>query len=70
MTRAGDGLFRIMGSFFSRRFSKFKEINQKYATPHVKMTKGVKVALFLLRIYLLLLVALLFFKFFTLMMAR
>jgi hypothetical protein len=70
MTRSRDGLFRIMGSFFSRRFSKFKEINQKFATPHVKMTKGVKVALFMLRIYLLLLVALLFYKFFTLVVGR
>jgi hypothetical protein len=47
-------------------FGRIREINQKFKTPHVKMTRGVKIALFLLRIYLLLLVAILFFKFFTL----
>jgi hypothetical protein len=70
VTRERDGLFRIMGSFFSRRFSKFREISRKYATPHVRMTRGVKVALFLLRVYLLLLVGLLFVKFFTLVARR
>jgi hypothetical protein len=47
-------------------FGRIREINQKFKTPHVKMTPGVKIALFLLRIYLLVLVAILFFKFFTL----
>jgi hypothetical protein len=70
MMRSRDGLLRFMGSFFSRRFSKFREISEKYATPHVKMTRGVKVALFLLRVYLLILVALLFVKFFTLVAGR
>jgi hypothetical protein len=47
-------------------FARIREINSRFKTPHVKMTPGVKVALFLLRIYLLLLVGILFFKFFTL----
>ena len=47
-------------------FNKVREINERFRTPHVRMTPGVKVALFLLRIYLLVLVGILFFKFFTL----
>lgn len=47
-------------------FDKIREINRRFGTPHVKMTPGVKAALFLLRIYLLVLVGILFFKFFTL----
>jgi hypothetical protein len=46
-------------------FARIREINRKYHTPQVKMTRGVRIALFLLRIYLLLLVGILFFKFFT-----
>lgn len=46
-------------------FARIREINQRFNTPHVKMTPGVKVALVFLRIYLLLLVGILFFKFFT-----
>ena len=38
-------------------FSRIREINQKFRVPHVKMTRGVKLALLLLRIYLLLLIA-------------
>ena len=51
-------------------FSRIREINRKFSVPHVKMTRGVKLALLLLRIYLLLLIAILFFKFFTLVAAR
>jgi hypothetical protein len=51
---------------FKNRFSKIREINQKYATPRVKMTKGVRVALLLLRVYLILLVGILVVKFITL----
>jgi hypothetical protein len=46
-------------------FARIREINLRFRTPHVKMTAGVKIALFFLRIYLLLLVGILFFKFFT-----
>jgi len=51
-------------------FARIREINQKFKAPHVKMTPGVKIALFLLRIYLLLLVGILFFKFFTLVAGK
>ncbi len=51
-------------------FDRIREINRKFGTPHVKMTPGVKLALLMLRIYLLLLVAILFFKFFTLLAGK
>ncbi|MGA2479007.1 MAG: hypothetical protein ABSG63_09705 [Spirochaetia bacterium] len=50
--------------------SRVREINTKYRVPHVKMTRGVKLALLLLRVYLILLLAILFFKFFTLVAGR
>jgi|GEM_PF-799400 len=43
----------------------FIEITRRYKTPRVKMTKGVRIALFSLRIYLFLLVGILFLKFIT-----
>ncbi len=42
-----------------------REINVRYKTPRIKMTKGVKIALLTLRIYLFTLMILLFYKFFT-----
>lgn len=53
-------------NWFKGRFGKIAEINQKYSNPRVKMTKGVKVALFMLRLYLILLVGILVLKFITL----
>ncbi len=55
-----------MKRFFKRRFGKIREINEKYAKPRVKMTKGVAVALFMLRLYLIILVGILVIKFITL----
>jgi len=54
-----------MKEYFKRRFSKIREINRKYATPRVKMTKGVAFALLMLRLYLILLVGILIIKFIT-----
>jgi hypothetical protein len=48
-------------------FDRVREINRKFRTPHVKMTPGVKIALLMLRVYLLLLVGILFFKFFSML---
>jgi hypothetical protein len=51
---------------YIRQFiSTIREINRKYANPTLKTGKGVKFALLVLRLYLILLVGLLFFKFFT-----
>jgi len=53
-------------TFFRGGFSKIHEINKRYAVPRLKMTGWVAVALLFLRLYLLLLVTVLFYKFFTL----
>lgn len=42
------------------------EINAKYAKPKIKMTKSVAFSLLMLRIYLIILVILLIYKFYTL----
>jgi hypothetical protein len=46
---------------------KIHEINKKYETPRIKMSRSVRVALLLLRLYLVLLVLLLGYKFWTLL---
>jgi hypothetical protein len=53
-------------SIFSNWFITVREINKKYAKPRITMTKPVAIALLALRIYLLVLVVLLFYKFITL----
>jgi hypothetical protein len=45
---------------------KIKEINRKYSKPRLKMTPLVKVALIALRLYLIMLVFILIYKFYTL----
>jgi len=47
-----------------------KEINKKYDKPHIKMSKPVIFALLTLRIYLIVLVLLLFYKFYTLLVTH
>jgi hypothetical protein len=44
-----------------------REINEKYATPRIKMTKWVSIALLGIRIYLIVLVLILAYKFVTLL---
>jgi amino acid transporter len=60
-TRAGG-----IDGFLPKYFSKIIEINKKYATPKIKMTKWVRISLLGLRIYLIVLVLILVYKFFTL----
>ncbi len=45
--------------------AKVREINKKYATPKVKLSRWSKVVLLCLRLYLIILVLLLAYKFFT-----
>jgi hypothetical protein len=45
------------------RASVITEINRKYATPRIKMTRGVKIALLFLRLYLIFLVLVLGYAF-------
>ena len=56
-----------IGSVMRGWTDKITEINQKYATPRIKMSRGVKIALLFLRLYLVLLVVLLGYKFWTLL---
>lgn len=45
--------------------AKVREINKKYATPKIKLSRGTRLALLALRLYLIILVILLAYKFFT-----
>ena len=58
-------ILKPVARFFENTFSQITEINTKYATPHIKTSKLVKISLLMLRIYLIVLVGILFFKFFT-----
>ena len=53
--------------FFKTTASTVKSINQKFAEPQIKMTPFVKFSLLSLRLYLLLLVGILVFKFITML---
>ena len=55
-----------IGSVFRRWTNKIQEINKKYETP-IKMSRGVRIALLFLRVYLILLVLLLGYKFWTML---
>ena len=57
----------MIRDFFSHNYAKIREINKRYATPHVEMPKWVKFALLSLRFYLIFLVGLLIYKFITLL---
>jgi hypothetical protein len=50
-------------TFFRNTVHTVRAINQKYATPHLKTTRLVRICLGLLRGYLVLLIASLVFKF-------
>ncbi|HUH79674.1 MAG TPA: hypothetical protein VLY83_07240 [Methanoregula sp.] len=52
-----------MGSIISESTGKIRSINQKYATPTIRLSGGAKIALLFLRLYLIFLVALLIYKF-------
>ena len=50
--------------------AKVKEINKKYSQPRLKMTPLVKAMLLILRLYLIVLVAILVYKFYTVVSFR
>jgi hypothetical protein len=56
-----------IGNVFRGWTNKIHEINKKYEKPRITMSPGVKLALLFLRIYLVLLVLLLGYKFWTLL---
>jgi hypothetical protein len=55
----------MLKNVIRKNVAKIREINQKYAVSRVRMSTGVKYSLLMLRIYLLFLVALLVYKFIT-----
>lgn len=55
-----------IGSVCRGLTDKIHEINRKYEKPRITMSRGVKIALMFLRLYLILLVLLLGYKFWTL----
>ena len=54
-----------IGNFIREFTGKISNINQKYATPKIKLSGGAKLALLLLEIYLIVLVGLLAYRFWT-----
>lgn len=50
---------------FSRAVAKFREINRRYAKPRIKLSTSTRIALLVLRLYLLFLVALLLYRLVT-----
>ncbi len=53
--------------YIRRKYSVITEINRKYATPRITMSRWVKFSLLFLRLYLLFLVILLGYKFYTML---
>jgi len=63
-----EGLFGMrIGRVIRGWVTQIQEINARYATPKIKMSPGVKIALLGLRLYLIFLVLLLGYKFWTLL---
>jgi hypothetical protein len=57
----GERIGSILGEFTG----KIRQINEKYAKPTITLSRGAKVALLALEVYLIFLVALLAYKFWT-----
>jgi hypothetical protein len=56
-----------MANSFTRLFLKIGEINRRYRTPRLAMSRGVRITLMVLRLYLLFLVSLMVYKFILLL---
>lgn len=52
-----------MTSSIYRLVRKIREINHRYSKPHIEMSRSVRISLMALRIYLLVLVSLIVYKF-------
>jgi len=57
----------MIKSLFASSYAKIREINKKYEKPGIEMSRGVKVSLLLLRLYLFTLISLSLYKFITLL---
>lgn len=60
----------MISEFFSNAVSSVREINRKYKTPHIHMTPIVRFSLGLLRFYLLFLVGIMVWKFFSVLHSK
>ncbi len=56
---------KIVRTFLGTRFRPLLDITRKYRTPRIKMTRATRIALLALRIYLILIIGILVYKFFT-----
>ncbi len=56
-----------MANSITRLLGKIGDINQRYSKPRMAMSRGVRIALMALRLYLLLLVGLMVYKFILLL---
>ena len=54
-----------MRNILKTSIQKIREINRRYSKPRIKMSKGVRFALLMLRLYLIFLVLILAYKFAT-----
>jgi hypothetical protein len=57
----------MIKNLFQNSYAKIQEINKKYETPTIEMSRKVKISLLLLRIYLFTLIGLSLYKFITLL---
>jgi hypothetical protein len=58
-------LVQSIGAVIAGQVEKIREINRRYATPRINMSTAVRASLLTLRIYLIVLVGLLAYKFIT-----
>lgn len=56
-----------INKFYENNFGKIIEINEKYENPKIEISPVVKISLLALKLYLLLIVGLLVYKFITLL---
>jgi hypothetical protein len=60
-------LVQSIGTVIAGQVEKIHEINRRYATPRIKMSTAVRASLLTLRVYLIVLVGLLVYKFITIL---
>jgi hypothetical protein len=58
-------LVKSIGTTIAGHAEKIREVNRRYATPRIRMSRAVRASLLTLRIYLFVLVGLLAYKFIT-----
>ncbi len=59
-------IFNIFRGFFTA----VRDVNRKYKQPHIRMTRTISFALFMLRLYLFFIVAILLYKFISIATGR